>query len=81
MALPEYKAGMWLRNKQSGELFEIIYILPAWGHCGPDRCIMHRRIPYCTGNPHNVATNIIAQDFDIAPTAQILYSNTNIRGA
>lgn len=76
-----YQIGDWLIHKHTQELFEITDYLSNTSHSGPDRCLLVRRIPYSTGHPHNIAINIIAEDFDLAPMARILYTQGNIQGA
>lgn len=62
------KQGDWLICKKHNAIFEVLEYLPY-----TERYIIFRRIPYCTGLPRNLPINIIKENFDVAPSARILY--------
>lgn len=73
----DYKVGDWLTHKQSKEVYEITNYYRSITHTGPDRCILVRRLNKFHTHTVNQAINIIAQDFDFSPVAQLLYTNNS----
>lgn len=72
----EYKVGMWLKEKHTGNLFEITEVLLNTHHTGPNRCVFVRRLVdfgFCQVRPFNEAVNVIRSHYDIVPLAQVLY--------
>jgi len=73
--MSEYKIGVWLKEKQTGHLYEITAIIEKEIDAGIPNCVFVRRVPYSSGPPYVNYLARISVHYDIAPMAQILYSN------